>query len=262
MSVLLLERSMVHYEVLGRGRPVLLLHGWLGSWRYWIPAMQSISVSYRAYALDLWGYGDSAKDPNRYSLVQQLGLIDSFLEQMGILKMALVGHGWGSILALKYAALHPELVDRVMAVSFPLDESSVSTRLRTAGTGELAEWLAGRSSLADAVRAEVAKIDPRANQVSLNSLAELGLPALWKDIKRPCLLVHGAADPAIQAPRLEQLADMPYLVHTIGFEQSGHFPMIDEDNRFNRLLIDFLALPSGDSPRDLQEKEEWKRRVR
>ena len=61
MSVIILQDEIVHYEVLGRGRPVVFLHGWVGSWRYWIPAMQAASISYRTYALDLWGFGDSAK---------------------------------------------------------------------------------------------------------------------------------------------------------------------------------------------------------
>lgn len=55
MSAILLDREIVHYEVLGRGRPILFLHGWVGSWRYSIPVMQATSVSFRTYALDLWG---------------------------------------------------------------------------------------------------------------------------------------------------------------------------------------------------------------
>jgi len=38
--------------------------------------------------------------------------------------------------------------------------------------------------------------------------------------------------------------------------------MLDEPSQFNRLMTDFLALSSGESPRQLQLKEEWKRRVR
>ena len=38
--------------------------------------------------------------------------------------------------------------------------------------------------------------------------------------------------------------------------------MIEETIKFNRLLTDFLALPSGISPSELQMKDEWKRRVR
>ena len=52
------------------------------------------------------------------------------------------------------------------------------------------------------------------------------------------------------------------MTHQIEMESSGHFPMIDEATRFNRLLTDFLALDSGVSPRELQVKDEWRRRVR
>jgi hypothetical protein len=52
------------------------------------------------------------------------------------------------------------------------------------------------------------------------------------------------------------------MVHQVVLEGSGHFPMLDENQKFNRLMTDFLALESGDSPRELQLKEEWKRRVR
>ncbi len=262
MSVLLLERQMVHYEVLGRGRPVLLLHGWVGSWRYWIPVMQAASISYRTYALDQWGYGDSSKAAGHYALDRQLGLIDTFLEEMGILKLALIGHGLGAVLALKYAALHPEVVDRVMAVSAPLDADALAPRLRAAGPGELAEWLVGKSAQCEAIRSEVPKTDPLAHQAGMEALAGMELGRLWKETRRPLLLVHGANDPAVLPPPSETLQELPYLVHEVLFEQSGHFPMIDEDNKFHRLVIDFLALGSGDSPRDLQRKEEWKRRVR
>ncbi|MCK7519753.1 MAG: hypothetical protein MZV64_19525 [Ignavibacteriales bacterium] len=36
-----MKARIVHYEVLGRGRPVIFLHGWVGSWKYWIASMQS-----------------------------------------------------------------------------------------------------------------------------------------------------------------------------------------------------------------------------
>ena len=79
MSAILLDSSIVHYEVLGRGRPVIFLHGWVGSWRYWIASMQVTSTSYRAYALDLWGFGDTAHNVLNYSLEQQASLLDRFL---------------------------------------------------------------------------------------------------------------------------------------------------------------------------------------
>ena len=52
------------------------------------------------------------------------------------------------------------------------------------------------------------------------------------------------------------------MTHPVYLENSGHFPMIDETIKFNRLLTDFLALESGQNPSELQMKEEWRRRVR
>jgi len=77
-----------------------------------------------------------------------------------------------------------------------------------------------------------------------------------------CLVVHGQNDPAVQTPDYERMMAMPDQVHQVIFEQSGHFPMLDEGPRFNRLMTDFLALAQGESPRQLQMKEEWRRRVR
>jgi pimeloyl-ACP methyl ester carboxylesterase len=60
----------------------------------------------------------------------------------------------------------------------------------------------------------------------------------------------------------ELAGSLPEQAHQITFDSSGHFPMLDETSKFNRLLVDFLSLSSGASPRQLQLKEEWKRRVR
>ncbi len=262
MSAILLERAVVHYEVLGRGRPMLFLHDWVGSWRYWIPVMQAASSQFRTYAIDLWGFGDSAKDASHYLLEQQLELIHAFQEEMGIARLALIGHGLGAVLALMYARAHPDLADRVMAVSCPLEGHSVNLRLATSSMNELVDWLLGRDPLADAVRLEVPKTDPEAIQTSLADLERVDVPGLWKEMKTACLLVHGKNDPLIVLPPADPLTGLPYMMHAVCFEQSGHFPMITEGSKFNRLLADFLALESGDSPRELQLKEEWKRRVR
>ncbi|MDO9301595.1 MAG: alpha/beta hydrolase, partial [Anaerolineales bacterium] len=63
-------------------------------------------------------------------------------------------------------------------------------------------------------------------------------------------------------PPQEKTDSFPNHIHQVNLEGTGHFPMIDNPTQFNRLLTDFLALDSGASPRELQLKEEWKRRVR
>jgi len=82
----------------------------------------------------------------------------------------------------------------------------------------------------------------------------------FRNLNIPCLLVYGEKDPAVFAP--DESFSLSSMTHPVFLEGSGHFPMIDETIRFNRLLTDFLALDSGVSPSELQMKEEWKRRVR
>ena len=262
MSAIILQDDIVHYEVLGRGRPILFLHGWVGSWRYWIPSMQAASTSFRTYALDFWGFGDSAKKANYYSIDQQINLLDDFLKELGIGKIALVGHGLGAIIALQYTQRYPNQVDRIMAIGLPHSEDAISTRLRSAPPSELAEWLFGRSPISEVSRVEAPKADQKAILLSITTLNNVDLPNLRREVSIPCLLVHGQNDPVVDAPQIDQNGSLPEKAHLIIFEGSCHFPMLDEPGKFNRLLTDFLSLPSGESPRQLQLKEEWKRRVR
>ncbi len=262
MSIVTLDGEIIHYEVLGRGRPLFFLHGWVGSWRYWIPTMQAASITYRAYAIDLWGFGDTAKRPERYTLGEQVKLLDSFMEALGIAKIAIVGHGLGAVVALNFVVKNPQLVDRVMLTGFPLGNSAVNARLRSSALPDLVEWLLGKVSGSDAARAEVPKTDPQAVRVSLENMEAMNLLDLSMSLTTPCLFVHGQNDPAVEAPPTELLNTLPDLTHQVVFEAAGHFPMLDDASKYNRLLADFLSLPSGESPRQLQLKEEWKRRVR
>ncbi|MBK7448748.1 MAG: alpha/beta hydrolase [Anaerolineales bacterium] len=144
MSAIILDGSMVHYEALGRGRPIIFLHGWVGSWRYWINAMQAASTSFRAYAIDLFGLGDTMRSPDNYTIAKQALLLERFLNEMGIGKVALVGHDLGALVAFEYLKKHYESVDRMMVIGAPLQYELIAPRMRTAPVTELAEWLTGK----------------------------------------------------------------------------------------------------------------------
>ncbi|MGB8215571.1 MAG: alpha/beta hydrolase [Anaerolineales bacterium] len=263
MSAILLDERIVHYEVLGRGRPIIFLHGWVGSWRYWVPAMQVAAISFRAYALDLWGFGDTAHDPVLYPLEQQVNLLDRFIQEMGMGKVALVGHGLGALTAILFAKKYPQVVDRLMAVNVPMSGQLVANRLRSpASPADLADWLLGKGPITEPARTDAPKADPLAITDSFRSLNDTDFISIMDAMATPCLIVHGQADPAIRTLEYERFVSMSNQVHQVVLEDSGHFPMLDESPRFNRLMTDFLALISGDSPRELQLKEEWKRRVR
>jgi len=262
MSAIILDGSMVHYEALGRGRPIVFLHGWAGSWRYWINAMQVASTSFRAYAIDLFGFGDTTRAPLNYTLDKQADLINRFLIEMGIGKVALVGHDLGALVALTFVKQQSKSVDRVMAINCPLEYDALNARMRTAPATELVEWLTSRTPDALAALSDASKVDPIAVSTSMTGFQSNHLFDEVRNLGVPSLFVYGTNNPALPLPTQEKTDGLPLHMHQINLEGAGHFPMVDNATQFNRLLTDFLALDSGASPRELQLKEEWKRRVR
>lgn len=261
MSAIYLENDLLHYEVLGRGRPVFFLHSWFGSWRYWISAMQQTSLNFRAYALDLWGFGDSAKN-QKYLVHQQVQMVLDFMEKLGIFRIALVGHGLGANIALELARLQPDLIDRVLTIGYPFEQISISEPVNIESFGELNNFFAPGIQNDENFQYELPKTDWKAVQLYLAHNNEAMAISTIQSIERPCLFVHSRLDPIVKLPSSETLEQISIKHHSILFDQSAHFPMLEESNKFNRLLSDFLALENGESVKDLQLKEEWQRRVR
>ena len=252
MSGILLDGQIISYEALGRGRPVIFLHSWVGSWRYWFPAMQVASKAFHAFAPDMYGFGETSRDSMRYTIDQQTGLVSRFLDEMGLGKVAIIGHGLGALVGFNVCIRWPQSVAQMMAISCPLYYDSIHSRMRTSSLPDLIHWLGARSPEAELLLADAAKADPQAIQVSIENFQSESLFSKMRDTQVPCLLVYGQNDPAIPVPAFEGSSGFPIMMHKIVFEKSGHFPMIDEENRFNHLLMDFLALAPGVSPRELR----------
>lgn len=266
MSAIIIEDEVIHYEVLGRGRPLIFVHGWLGSWRYWIPTMQALSSDFRTYALDLWGFGDSGKRPERYSLDRQSELIHGFMDQLGILKAAFIGHGLGGLVLIRFVRQYPTWADRLMAVNVPLLGLPENVRHQLANTSpaNLVEGLLGRSPAVDPIRLEAAKTDTGAVATTVQATSDEGasLKGEISQLAKACLLVYGEKDPIVPPPPAEWVSGFAGNVHLVGLEDSRHFPMIDEAPKFNRLLSDFLSLKAGEDLANLGLKDEWQRRLR
>lgn len=262
MSAIILDGSIVHYEALGRGRPIVFLHGWVGSWRYWVNAMQVASTSYRSYAIDLFGFGDTAHEPQQYSIDRQAEALHRFLEEMGIGKIAIVGHDLGALVGMAFIRKWPGDVDRMMAVNCPLDSEAINPRLMTAPMTELADWLSGRDPERGSALADASKADPAAVPASIKDVDPSALLAEIRGLGVPCLFANGAVASAVSIPGPQRIEALPGHMHQITLEGTAHYPMLENPNQFNRLMTDFFALDSGTSPRELQLKEEWKRRVR
>jgi pimeloyl-ACP methyl ester carboxylesterase len=267
MSAVVIDGGLVHYEAFGRGRPVLFLHGWLGSWRYWMRTMESISDKNRTYALDLWGFGDSDKSKSRYGVSNYVALVDDFVNDMGIREAPIIGHALGASVALEYAVRYPDRAKKIMAISLPIGEYSISRKLldftETSVVSKMMWWR--QRVVHKEVEKELEKASKEAIVISMQSVAELDVKSRIQSIDQlkdsMLLAVYGEKDDIID-PNLTNEANNWFEssnVRRILLSESKHFPMLDEAAKFNRLLKDFLE---GDNLSTLELKEEWKRRHR
>lgn len=262
MSALIVDGDVVHYEVLGRGRPLIFVHGWLGSWRYWVPTLQAVSSEYRAYALDLWGFGDSARRRADYSLDGQVELLRTFMDRLAIVKAAFIGHGLGAAVVALLCRLYPALADRALLVGLPIDAVDLNDRQLEAAPGTLIESFVDRGPNLDLLLREAAKTDRGALATSVDALRAAEMARLLAELQQPVLLAHGARDTLVAAPGENVVEALGANVHGVVLGESRHFPMLDETARFNRLVSDFLGLKDPSDLRSLTLKDEWVRRVR
>lgn len=110
----------LHAVETGSGPLVVLLHGFPGfwwSWRHQLPVIAG--AGFRAVAPDLRGYGASDKPPRGYDPMTAAADIAGLVRALGESRAILVGHDWGAHIAWTTAALHPNLVERLVVVSDP-----------------------------------------------------------------------------------------------------------------------------------------------
>jgi pimeloyl-ACP methyl ester carboxylesterase len=267
MSAVTIDDHVLHYEAIGRGKPVLFLHGWLGSWRYWMSSMEAIADKHRTYALDLWGFGDSHHVEERYTIHDYVTLVDTFIKHMGIQEITIVGHALGAVVMLEYAVRRPKRAHKLMAVSLPLSSRYLNHRLlNTAENALLSKllWQWQHQVLPAEIQTEARKTDQQAIKLSLKSVGQLDPLAYVEHLGRandPLLLaIHGERDNIVAPGPILELDGLWPTVRAIGLADSKHFPMLDEPVKFQRLLKDFL-----DAEADLSElapKEIWYRRLR
>ena len=98
--------SRMHYVEAGAGDPVLFLHGNPTSCYLWRNVMPHLAGDARCVALDLIGMGRSDKPDLDYRFVDHARYVDGFIEALGLQRLTLVLHDWGSALGFHYARRH------------------------------------------------------------------------------------------------------------------------------------------------------------
>jgi pimeloyl-ACP methyl ester carboxylesterase len=264
MSITTVEGKLIHYEVLGRGKPLLFIHGWLGSWRYWWSSMQAMSTAqHRSFAFDLWGFGDSSKAPELYSINDYVNMVDQFIDALGIFApVTVIGHSLGAIVGMKFAAQHSDKVEKVVGISAPVTGEHVNGRLISTEPQGIIERVLTKADNFSEVDNELRKTDLAAfNQLAIEARRD-DFTADILNLPKPLLLIHGGQDTLIFPPTGEhaQMQQNTSGRFFVSLDHCSHFPMLQESRQFNRLLLDFFL--AGDDLTELVPKEYWTRRVR
>ena len=262
----------LHYVAAGRGPVVVLLHGLGGFAESWRDTIEALATRATVFALDLPGFGRSAKPRTTYRLGYFASALHGFLDAMGIAQASLVGHSLGASVAVTYALTHPARTERLALVAglVPGFSFKMSLGYRLIALPVVGEALS-RCGSAAVYKAAVARCFHTAKPGDVEFLVEHDYAArtapearaAWlatarhiradfverrADYRRalatldlPVLFVHGRQDPAV-APRHagEAAAGIPRAALR-WVDACGHFPHLEHPQAVNGWLAEFLV---------------------
>jgi 4,5:9,10-diseco-3-hydroxy-5,9,17-trioxoandrosta-1(10),2-diene-4-oate hydrolase len=105
----------VHYQRAGTGRPLLLLHGLVGSAKNWRQNISFLSCDSSVYAVDLFNMGESERVPGLDAgLEATADRLAACMDALGLAEADIAGHSHGGAVAMMLAARHPDRVRRLI----------------------------------------------------------------------------------------------------------------------------------------------------
>jgi pimeloyl-ACP methyl ester carboxylesterase len=238
------------------GLPVVLVHSLAGNAGHWQAQLAHLRRTRRALALDLRGHGGSdVPDGGDYAIEALAGDVAAVVDGIGLDRFALVGHSLGGGVALAYAGMHPERVDRLLLLDSIADgtqlpaeqtESFLAALDSPAYTATIEGYWTTISGSDPAVRARLLadlRTTPR-------DTVQGGLRAVSRFDPKPALAAYSGPALAVVTPT----NDYPFSLHRLGggmphevVEGTGHWIQLDRPEEVSRILERFLELPAQPS---------------
>lgn len=258
----------LNVATIGKGRPVLLLHGFPDTHKVWRKQFGALAgAGYRVIAPDLRGYGESEAPATveAYGIAHLRTDMVALLDEMQAERAYVIGHDWGAVIGWQLCMYAPERVERFAALSVGHPQAYAS-----AGIGQkLKAWYAALFQLPGIAEALVGAGDLKAlkrHAADDEQLADwreslgregrltaalnyyranrhLALPGAYPEVSAPVLGVFSEGDPALTEAQMRDSANC--VAGKFRYEKLegniGHWMQLKESIHLNRILIDFGA---------------------
>jgi pimeloyl-ACP methyl ester carboxylesterase len=222
------------------GLPLVMLHGYRAGADYWFPhPMPELARHHHVIAPDLPGFGYSGPLPD-YNLPTYAAALSAFFDVLRLEKVDLLGHSFGSQVAIAAAATYPSRVDRLVLV-----DSAGLPRLEP-------QWQVPVKMLADAsmrhfrIYPTILQLGARATagREALRILQTEHVGNYLKSLTMPTLIIWGSRDRVVPLEHGGLLAKFIPRARLAVIRGAGHMPFYQKPEEFNRLVLAFLRRES------------------
>jgi 4,5:9,10-diseco-3-hydroxy-5,9,17-trioxoandrosta-1(10),2-diene-4-oate hydrolase len=260
----------IHYESAGTGRPLLLLHGLVGSAKNWRKNIAFLAGDSRVYAIDLFNMGESERVPGLDAgLEATADRVVECMDALGLDEVDVAGHSHGGAVAMMLAARHADRVRRLILFAPANPFCDLGHQLIRFYQTRFGVWFARQIPFFPRMLKATALSrmygDPsRVTEVALDGyIAGLHVPgtidhvlqivrrwsvdmgllqfSLAKLTGKPTLLIWGDRDRAVGLSSGRQLQRILPLSRLIVIPGVGHIPFEEQPDICNKAMRDWLA---------------------
>ncbi len=250
--------TTVAYVEAGSGQPIVMLHGYCGSRRYWDDVLPLIASHGRIIAPDLRGHGASSAAEGVYSMELLADDLAALLDELKVSQVNLFGHSLGGYIALAFADRYPErllTLGLVHSTSFPDGEAAQENRLKAAETirtGGITPFVDGLIPKLFTASNRMSKTEllQKAKEIGYGTSIEgaagcaLGMrerpdrTRILEKLDVPILLLAGELDEVIPAERRFPVSKDNVI--SITLESVAHMGMLEDPHAFADVIGSFL----------------------